>query len=86
MASALGAGNEEKYVNAFVEGLDIEPEEVTDDLEYGSRIEWDSVAHLQLINEFEEAFGISIETDDVIAIMSVAKGRVILAKYGVTFD
>lgn len=34
---------------------------------YGKTPEWDSVAHMQLVAALEDAFGIMIETDDVIA-------------------
>jgi acyl carrier protein len=39
---------------------------------YGKTPEWDSVAHMQLVAALEDAFGIMIETDDVIAMSDYA--------------
>ena len=41
--------NLEKYRNAFVEGLEMSPEEVNDSLEYQGVPQWDSVGHMALI-------------------------------------
>ena len=67
----------------FAETLGIDPSLVRDSLAYNSIKEWDSVAHMALINALEENYGIMIETDDVIDMSSVAKAKQILAKYGV---
>lgn len=68
----------------FADGLGIDVARVTDDLEYNSIKEWDSIAHMALIAVLEEAYDIMIETDDVIDMSSVARARAILAKYGVS--
>ena len=39
---------------------------------YGNTEEWDSVAHMQLVVAIENAFGIMLETDDVIAMSDYA--------------
>lgn len=39
---------------------------------YGTTPEWDSVAHMQLVAALEDAFGIMLETDDVIAMSDYA--------------
>jgi acyl carrier protein len=75
--------NAEKLRQAFANGLAIDPEFVVDELKYQSIPEWDSISHMVLISELEDAFDISIETDDVIDMSSVAKAKEILAKYGV---
>ena len=59
-----------------------------DDLElstiaYGTTQEWDSVAHMQLVVAIEAAFGIMLETDDVIAMSDYAAIKQILERYGV---
>jgi acyl carrier protein len=66
---------------AFAVGLGIDQASVTDTLEYNSIPEWDSVAHMALIAELENAFGIMLDTDDVIDMSSLAKAREILKKY-----
>ena len=77
--------NLEKLTEAFVEALQVETDKVVDSLAYQSIPEWDSVSHMVLITELEDAFDISIETDDVIDMSSVAKAKEILMKYEISF-
>ena len=46
-------------------------------------MEWDSVGHMGLMAEIEEAFDIQLEMDDVIDFGSYDKGKEILKKYNV---
>ena len=76
--------NKKKYDTAFIESFDIdETAVVLEDLEYESIVEWDSVGHMGLIAEIEEAFGIELAMDDVIDFGSYVKGKEILKKYNV---
>lgn len=75
--------NREKYVQAFVEGLEISADQ-TEGLAYEAIPEWDSVGHMNLIGCLEEAFDIMMETDDIIELNSFEKGIEILKKYGIT--
>ena len=74
--------NKIKYNTAFTESFGID-ESALDDLEYESIVEWDSVGHMGLIAEIEEAFDIQLEMDDVIDFGSYDKGKKILKKYNV---
>ena len=74
--------NKIKYDTAFTESFGID-ESALDDLEYESIVEWDSVGHMGLIAEIEEAFDIELEMDDVIDFGSYDKGKEILKKYNV---
>ena len=75
-------GNKIKYNTAFTESFEID-ESALDDLEYESITEWDSVGHMGLIAEIEEAFDIELEMDDVIDFGSYVKGKEILKKYNI---
>ncbi len=75
--------NYEKYVNAFVEGLELSADQVTKDLEYQGIAEWDSVGHMSLVSELEDAFDIMMDTDDIIDFSSFEKGIEIMKKYNV---
>ena len=77
--------NREKYINAFVEALEIDKESV-EGLTYQSIPEWDSVGHMSLIAELEDAFDIMMDTDDIIDLSSFDKGIEILKKYDVDID
>ena len=78
--------NNEKLRECFGRSLGITQERVTDDLAYNSLKEWDSVAHMALVVELEGEFDVMFDTDDILAMSTVAKAREILARYGVPFD
>ena len=75
--------NKDKYKNAFVEAFSIDENKLKKNLEYNTIPEWDSIGHMSLIGNLEEAFKISIETDDIIDLSSYNKGLEILKKYKV---
>lgn len=77
--------NTDKLILTFARTLQIEPSRITDDLSYNAIAEWDSVGHMSLIAALEEAFGVMLDTDDIIDLSSVAQAKTILAKYDVTF-
>ncbi|NLI21883.1 MAG: acyl carrier protein [Clostridiales bacterium] len=74
--------NWEKYVQAFVEALEVSAEEAPA-LVYGQSKAWDSVGHMTLVAALEDAFDIMMEMDDIIDLSSFAKGKEILGKYDV---
>lgn len=74
--------NKEKYINAFVETLDVSKENV-EVLKYQEIPEWDSVGHMGLIAAIEDAFDIMMDTDDIIDFNSFDKGIELLKKYNV---
>jgi acyl carrier protein len=78
--------NSGKLQTAFAAALGVEETQITDSLKYQSIVEWDSISHMVLITELEDAFDVSIDTDDVIDMSSVAKAKEILAKLGVDFS
>ncbi len=67
----------------FSDALGIPVEQVSDVLSYQGIAQWDSVAHMGLIAQLEDHYGILLDTDDIIDMSSVAKVREILKKYGV---
>lgn len=74
----------EKYNAAFKEAFSIENDKMPG-LHYQDVPEWDSVGHMTLIAELEDAFDVSFKTDDIIDFSSYEKGKEILGKYGVNF-
>lgn len=78
--------NKEKYVNAFVSALELKEEQVNSALCYQGVENWDSVGHMGLVAELEEAFDIMMETDDIIDFSSYDKGIEILKKYHVEIE
>ena len=79
--------NKEKYKKLFVDALSLKDESVNNNLEYNAVPEWDSIGHMSLISAIEEAFSISMETDDIIDFSSYKKGIEILkTKHNLKFD
>ena len=58
----------------------LDTNELTDDLKRGDYEPWDSMAHLVLISEIENRFGIFFEDDEVVNIWTVADIRSLLSK------
>ena len=73
----------EKYVNSFIDALGIEKNIVNENLKYNEIPEWDSIGHMTLISNLEDAFEISFETDDIVDFSSFNKGKEILKKYNI---
>lgn len=75
----------EKYNQAFCEAFEIGADQLVG-LKYQSIELWDSVGHMTLIANLEDAFDIMMETDDIIDFGSYEKGQEILSKnYNIEF-
>ena len=77
--------NLEKYDKAFMVNLKVEEEELPG-LKYQGIASWDSVGHMDLISDLEEAFGIMMETVDVMDFNTYEHGKEVLAKYDVKIE
>ena len=76
--------NLEKLTNVFVETFSIDASQ-TAGLQYQGIEAWDSVGHMSLVAAIEDAFDISLDTDDIIDMSSFEKAQEILKKYDVEF-
>ena len=74
---------QERLRRVIVRSLGLTPEAVPDDLEFRTEPRWDSVAHLQLILDLEEEFGVTIANDDVLQMTSVRSVMDVLRRLGV---
>ena len=74
------------YDQIFVETFSISPEQLGDSIAYNQFLAWDSIGHMTLIAALESAFGITMDTDDILNFSSYKKGFEILSKYGVQVD
>lgn len=73
----------DKYNNAFVQVFGAKIEDLNDNYGKETVDEWDSVHQLSLISEFEEAFDIMFDPEDIMEMTSYAKGKELLKKYEV---
>ena len=77
--------NYEKYKKIFEKLFNVSGENLSN-LKYQDVPEWDSVGHMELITELEDAFDIEMETDDIIDFNSFEVGLTLLKnKYNVEF-
>lgn len=77
--------NSETYKKIFIEALNIPEEKFNNEIKYNEIPEWDSIGHMTLVSGLEEAFKISMETDDIVDYSSYKKGIEILKKYKIDF-
>lgn len=77
--------NLEKYNEVFCNTFEITEDKLVG-LKYQDIDAWDSVGHMTLVANLEDAFDIMMETDDIIDLSSYEKGQEILANsYEVEF-
>ncbi len=74
--------NLEKYDNLFMKNFKLTKDQLPG-LKYRGIKVWDSMGHMNLMEDMEDTFDISIDTPDVLAFSSYEKGMDILRKYGV---
>lgn len=78
--------NIEKYNKVFEDVFELSSDRIKK-AKFKDTELWDSVGHMTLVANLEDAFHILLETDDLMAITSYNKGLEILSKnYGVEFQ
>lgn len=75
--------NIEKYNDAFMQVFGAKAEELNDNYGKETVDEWDSVHQLSLVAQFEDAFDIMFDPEDIMDLTSYAKGKELLKKYEV---
>lgn len=76
---------QEQLTDAFSDALMIDKTAITDELKYQSIPAWDSISHMILITNLEAAFDVSLTTNEVIGLSSVAEAKKILQNHGINF-
>ena len=71
-----------KYKSIFIDSFDLDEGKLKG-LKYQEIPEWDSVGHMSLMTEIEDAFNIELEIDDIIEFSGFEKGIEILKKYNI---
>ena len=77
--------NLERYNKAFMDVLGVSEADLDESLTFKGTPQWDSVAHLALISELEDAFDVFFESNDILHYGSYLNGIEILKRYGVEF-
>ena len=73
----------EQYNKIFMDVLGADETVLNENFTFKDVPQWDSVAHLSLISELEEAFDVMFEPDDILHYGSYENGKKILDKYGI---
>ena len=81
----MSVDNKQKYNQVFIESFSIDESILGEALLYNTIPEWDSIGHMTMIAEIEDAFDIMMDTDDIIDFSSYNKGIEILSKYNIEF-
>mgnify|MGYP003944522653 FL=1 len=77
--------NLEKYKSVFIEAFQVKEDQLAG-LKYQDVDEWDSVGHMGLMSDLEEAFDIEMDIDDIIDFSNFEKGIEILGKYNIVIN
>lgn len=77
--------NLQKYKNVFMDVFNVNASELDESFTFKDVKRWDSVAHLTLISELEDAFDVLFESEDILHFGSYLNGIEILKRYGVDF-
>ena len=76
----------DKLKSVFISALRIPSGVDVVNLEYRGIPQWDSMAHVGLIADLENAFEVMLKTDEVLALSSFAKAKEILRSHGIEFE
>jgi acyl carrier protein len=60
-----------KFRECIIEALKLRGEEYRPDLRIGDVEQWDSVAHLDLMSEIEQKFGVRFDLDEITTLTSL---------------
>ncbi len=77
--------NFKKYKDVFIKAFQIKENQLKG-LKYQDIDEWDSVGHMGLMTDLEEAFDIEMDIDDIIDFSSFEKGMEIVGKYNIDIN
>ncbi len=78
--------SKEKYDDIFTSIFSVDCSSLNDTFNFKDIEAWDSLTHLTLITELEDAFDVMFETDDILHFGGYENGKKILTKYGVRFE
>ncbi len=72
-----------KLIEIMSEKLSIPKEEINDETAYNVAKNWDSINHLAIVSELEDAYGIELDVDEITAMENVKVIKDILTKHGI---
>jgi acyl carrier protein len=73
-----------KLAKVFIGALDLAPDTDVTTLAYGQHEHWDSIGHMTLVAEIEDAYGVMLDTDDLIGLSDWQAALDLLGRLGVS--
>lgn len=77
--------NLDKYNKIFCDLFDVDESDLNEDFRFGQAKGWDSLAHMELIANLEDNFGIMFDAEDILNFGNYENGKKLLSKYGIEF-
>ncbi len=71
---------DDKLLDILSKVLLVDKEDITDDIRRKDHEAWDSMAHLIIISEIENAFGVFFEDEEVVDVWTVGDLKRVLAE------
>ena len=78
--------NQDKYRQIFEDVFSVDNSALNETFTFKDVDTWDSITHLTLISELEDAFDVMFESDDILNFGGFLNGMEILKRYGVDFE
>lgn len=78
--------NRKKYNDIFVQVFGVDESELDETFNFKDVESWDSLTHMTLIGELEDAFDVMFKTEDILHYGGYLNGIEILKRYGVDFE
>ncbi len=75
--------NLKKYNAIFISLFEVSEDQLNSEFNFGVAPGWDSLAHMELIAQLEDEFGIMFDTYDITHFGGYENGKKLLAKYGI---
>lgn len=75
--------NKQKYIDVFKTIFEVSEDKLDNSFNFKDVEEWDSLRHMTLISELEDAFDVMFETEDILHFGGFMNGIEILKRYGV---
>lgn len=73
----------DRYNNVFVVTFGVSEEELDERFTFAGTPQWNSLAHMELVANLEDAFDIMLEPDEMINFGSYEHGKEIMRAHGV---
>ena len=72
----------ERYQQVFIDVFGVRADELDENFTFQAVEAWDSMTHLNLIAALEDAFGVMLDTEDILRFGGYENGKAILRACG----